>query len=83
MRTTVKVIGYQLRDVIRSRWLIAYALFFLLATDALLRFGGADAKALLSLANVVLLVIPLVALWAVLFLVRNTDATRAGIVREI
>ena len=27
--------------------------------------------------------IPLVALWAVLFLVRNTDATRAGIVREI
>ena len=62
MRTTVKVIGYQLRDVIRSRWLIAYALFFLLATDALLRFGGADAKALLSLANIVLLVIPLVAL---------------------
>ena len=62
MRTTVKVIGYQLRDVVRSRWLIAYALFFLLATDALLRFGGADAKALLSLANVVLLVIPLVAL---------------------
>lgn len=62
MRTTVMVIGYQLRDVIRSRWLIAYALFFLVATDALLRFGGADAKALLSLANVVLLVIPLVAL---------------------
>ena len=62
MRTTVKVIGYQLRDVMRSRWLIAYGLFFMLATDALLRFGGADAKALLSLANVVLLVIPLVAL---------------------
>ena len=62
MRTTIKVIGYQMRDVMRSRWLIAYALFFLLATDALLRFGGADAKALLSLSNVVLLVIPLVAL---------------------
>ncbi|HEX6049223.1 MAG TPA: ABC transporter permease subunit [Gemmatimonadaceae bacterium] len=58
----IKVIGYQIRDVVRSRWLIAYALFFLLATDALLRFGGADAKALLSLSNVVLLVIPLVAL---------------------
>ena len=62
MRTMIKVIGYQIRDVVRSRWLIAYALFFLLATDALLRFGGADAKALLSLSNVVLLVIPLVAL---------------------
>jgi len=62
MRTLVKVTGYQMRDVVRSRWLIAYALFFLLATDALLRFGGADVKALLSLSNVVLLVIPLVAL---------------------
>ena len=61
-RTMLKVIGYQMRDVIRSRWLIAYALFFLLATDALLRFGGADAKALVSLSNVMLLVIPLVAL---------------------
>jgi Cu-processing system permease protein len=62
IRTMVKVIGYQMRDVVRSRWLIAYALFFLLATDALLRFGGADAKALLSVSTVVLLVIPLVAL---------------------
>src|SRR5918993_5393777 len=62
MRTLLKVTGYQMRDVMRSRWLIAYAMFFLLATDALLRFGGADVKALLSLSNVVLLVIPLVAL---------------------
>ena len=57
---TLKVVRYQLRDILRSRWLAAYALFFLLATDALLRFGGADARALLSLMNVVLLVIPLV-----------------------
>ena len=59
-RTTAKVAGYQVSDAVRSRWLIAYALFFLLATDALLRFGGGGAKALLSLMNVVLLLVPLV-----------------------
>lgn len=55
-----KVTRYELRDVLRSRWLIAYALFFLVSTDLLLRFTGGEAKGLLSLMNIVLLVIPLV-----------------------
>ena len=58
----LKVAGYELRNVARSRWLLAYALFFFLVTDALLRFGGADGRALLSLVSVVLFVVPLVAL---------------------
>jgi Cu-processing system permease protein len=57
---TAKVIGYELSDVVRSRWLAAYTLFFLAATEALLRFGGGGTKALLSLMNVVLLLVPLV-----------------------
>ena len=57
---TAKVVRYELSDVVRSRWLIGYALFFLLATDALLRFGGGGSKALLSLMNVVILLVPLV-----------------------
>jgi Cu-processing system permease protein len=61
-RVTAKVAKYELSNVARSRWLIAYALFFLLVTDALIRFGGGDGKALLSLVNVVLLVVPLVGL---------------------
>jgi Cu-processing system permease protein len=59
-RVVAKVTGYELRDVLRSRWLIAYALFFLVSTDVLLRFTGGEAKGLLSLMNIVLLVIPLV-----------------------
>lgn len=55
-----KVTRYELRDVLRSRWLIAYALFFLVSTDVLLRFTGGETKGLLSLMNIVLLVIPLV-----------------------
>ena len=61
VRTIGKIIGYELRDVVRSRSLIAYALFFLLITEALMRFGG-GARAALSLMNVVLLLIPLVSI---------------------
>lgn len=62
MSTTLKVLKYELRDVLRGRWVIAYAAFFLLLTEALLRFGGTGGSALLSLMNVVLLVIPLMSL---------------------
>lgn len=62
MKVTAKVARYEIRDVIRSRWLIGYTLFFLLVTDALFRFGGGGEKALLSLINVVLILIPLVSI---------------------
>ena len=58
----LKVAGYQASNVLRSRWLLAYVGFFAVVTDALLRFGGGDGHALLSLVNVVLFVVPLVAL---------------------
>jgi Cu-processing system permease protein len=60
MSVTAKIIKYELSDVLRSRWLIAYTLFFLVVTDALLRFAGDGSKALLSLMNIVLIIIPLV-----------------------
>ena len=59
MNTTAKIARFEIKDVVRSRWLIGYALFFLVVTDALLRFGSGE-KALLSLVNVVLFVTPLV-----------------------
>jgi Cu-processing system permease protein len=59
MTATLKIASFEVRDVVRSRWLIGYALFFFIVTDALLRFGGGE-KALLSLVNVVLFVTPLV-----------------------
>lgn len=62
MNTTAKIATYELNDVFRSKWAIAYFLFFFLLTEALFRMGGGSAKTLLSLLNVVLLVIPLVCL---------------------
>lgn len=60
--STVKIMKYQLRDVLRSRWLLLYIGFFWLITDALFRFGGAGDRVILSLMNVILIVIPLVSI---------------------
>jgi Cu-processing system permease protein len=56
------VAKFQARDVVRSRWLAAYVAFFWIVTEGLLRFAGGDARALLSLASVVLYLVPLVTL---------------------
>ncbi len=56
------VAKFQARDVVRSRWLAAYVAFFWLVTEGLLRFSGGDARAIVSLASIVLYVVPLVAL---------------------
>lgn len=60
--TTLQILRHELADVVRGRWLPAYAGFFLLATEALLRFGGTGEQALLSLMNVVLFIVPLMSL---------------------
>jgi Cu-processing system permease protein len=62
MDSIAKILKYQLRDMIRSKWVIGYALFFLLATYLLFQFGGRDVRVLASLMNVVFIVVPLVSL---------------------
>jgi Cu-processing system permease protein len=58
---TIKILRYQMRDVLRSRWVPGYGLFFLLVTDALFRFGGTGERVILSLMNIVLVLVPLTA----------------------
>ena len=61
LTTAIKVVKFELSDLARSRWLLAYVLSIALATDALLRFNGADQRTVLGLVNVLLLIVPLVA----------------------
>jgi Cu-processing system permease protein len=61
LSTALKVVKFELSDLARSRWLLAYVVSVAIATDALLRFNGADQRAVLGLVNVVLLIVPLVA----------------------
>ncbi|MFN8651778.1 MAG: ABC transporter permease subunit [Gemmatimonadales bacterium] len=57
-----KILGYQLRDLTRNRWVIAYAITLLLLTEGLFRLGGDGPRVVLSLLNVVLILVPLVSL---------------------
>lgn len=60
LNATVKIFRYELSDVIRSRWVLGYGVFFFIVADLLFRFGGGSVQVLLSLMNVVLILIPLV-----------------------
>ena len=62
MNTLLKVLKYQSKDAARSRWLIAYAAFFMLVAEVLLRFSGDPMKVQLSLVSVVLFLVPLVSI---------------------
>jgi Cu-processing system permease protein len=60
MTTTLKIVRYEIQNVLRNRWLIVYGLFFFAVTEVMLRLGGTGPRALMGLVNVVLLLIPLV-----------------------
>ncbi len=60
MSPVLRIVKYVLLDVLRNRWVIGYFVFFLLASDVLLRLGGTGPRAMVSLINLVLLLIPLV-----------------------
>jgi len=50
-----------MRDVMRSKWLLLYLIFFAAVTEGLLFFTAGEAKTVVGLMNVVLLLIPLAA----------------------
>ena len=69
-----KVARPQVKNVARSHWLVSYFAFFMLATEGLLRFAGGDSRSLLSLASIVLFVVPLVTLvYGIIYLYNNRE----------
>ena len=40
MKTAGKILTYQLRDIARNKWVIAYAFVLMILTEALFRLGG-------------------------------------------
>jgi Cu-processing system permease protein len=60
--TAAKILKFQLRDLVRSRWLLGYTILLLALTEALLRFGGGGPRAVISLLNLVLILVPLVSI---------------------
>jgi Cu-processing system permease protein len=56
----VKVFKYSFYDLVRSRWMYAYLLFFLLVTTGLVYFSQDLSRAMISLMNIVLILCPLI-----------------------
>jgi Cu-processing system permease protein len=61
MSPTWKIGVTHAKNVGRSRWLLGYGALLLVVTILLAQFGGSGNRALLSLVNVVLLLVPLMA----------------------
>ncbi|MGI9627965.1 MAG: ABC transporter permease [Longimicrobiales bacterium] len=62
MNQSSKLFRYQLRNVSRAKAVIGYGVLLTLIAWSLVHFGGSTSRAILSLGNVVLIVVPLVAL---------------------
>jgi Cu-processing system permease protein len=62
IRQTAKILRYELHNLIRSRWVLLIGVFFFLSSETMFRFGSDPAKALISLMNIILIVLPLMSL---------------------
>lgn len=56
----IKIFKYSFKDLLRSRWSVIYFLFFLASTFALLYLSDNLNKAIVSLMNVAIAIIPLI-----------------------
>ncbi len=78
------ILTYQWKDLLRGKWIIGYALIYLLITDAMIRFGGAGPKAMLSISNIMLLLIPLVGMiYGALYLYQSREFTELLLAQPI
>ena len=55
-----KIIKYVMLDILQNKMMIAYTLFLLLVSGVVLSLDSDSGKAMLSLLNVVLIVVPLI-----------------------
>lgn len=56
----IKIFKYSFYDILRSRWMVLYFLFFFVSTLALISFSSDLFKSIASLMNVTITIIPLI-----------------------
>lgn len=62
MSSLFKILKYTIYNIYRSWWSLLYFLFFLASTASLLYFSGDFTRAVSSLLNIILLIVPLVSI---------------------
>ena len=62
MNNFLKILQFELINVIKSKWIIFYSLSFIFITEAIFRLGGGGSKAIVSLLNLSLILIPIISI---------------------
>jgi Cu-processing system permease protein len=58
----LKIVKYVVKDIVRSKIVLAYAVFLLIASFGLFNLGGDVSKGLIGLLSLILMIVPLVSL---------------------
>lgn len=62
MELVFKIIRFEFNNILRTKWIIIYTVFFFTVSYLLLNFESDAGKAAISLMNIVLIIIPLVSI---------------------
>lgn len=62
MNNFLKILQFELINVLKSKWIIYYGLAFFFITEAIFRLGGSGSKAIVSLLNLSLILIPIISI---------------------
>ena len=69
-----KILQYIFRDLFRSKWLLIYSGFYLIVTFALFFLSNDMSQAILSLTNIVLYLVPLIAvMFSIIYYYNSTE----------
>jgi len=84
LKRAFKIFKYEAYNTLRSRFVVGYGLFFLILTSALSYFSGDVSKVIVSLLNIVILFVPLVALvFSSLFFYATREFTELMLVQPV
>ena len=79
-----KILKYSFYDLSRSRWIYIYGAFYLLLTASLLWLGGGVSKAIISLMNIILVLVPLIAtMFGVMYYYNSREFTELLLAQPI
>jgi Cu-processing system permease protein len=73
MKPMFEIAAFEIRSVTRNHWILLYMLFFGALTYGLFQLSGVEEKVILSLTNVSLLIVPLVAILFTIFYLTHAD----------
>lgn len=84
MNIMLKIIKYELRDVIRSKWMLIYFAFLILITEGMFQFSGSSSKVLLSMINIVLILIPIITIsYGIIYMYSSREFTEMLLAQPI